>query len=156
MNISDLSSHIEETWERSIVPTLCDFVRIPNKSPLFDPEWEAHGHMENAAVLLAAWCKRQPIKGLTVEVARLPGRTPQLFMEIPGSSNDTVLMYGHFDKQPEFTGWQEGLGGGRGWGGGVGGWGPVIRGGRFCGGGGADDGYAVFSSLTAIAALQAQ
>src|SRR5712675_1813727 len=146
MNISDLSSHIAETWERSIIPTLCDFVRIPNKSPLFDPEWEAHGHMENAAVLLAAWCKRQPIKGLAVEVARLPGRTPLLFMEIPGSSNDTVLMYGHFDKQPEFTGWQEGLGA----------WEPVMRDGRLYGRGGADDGYAVFSSLTAIAALKAQ
>ncbi len=80
MNISDLSSHIAETWERSIIPTLCDFVRIPNKSPLFDPEWEAHGYMEKAVVLLAEWCKRQPIKGLTVEIARLPGRTPLLFI----------------------------------------------------------------------------
>jgi len=64
--------------------------------------------MEKAVVLLAEWCKRQPIKGLTVEIARLPGRTPLLFIEVPGSSNDTVLMYGHFDKQPEFTGWREG------------------------------------------------
>jgi acetylornithine deacetylase/succinyl-diaminopimelate desuccinylase-like protein len=146
MNISDLSSHIAETWERSIIPTLCDFVRIANKSPLFDPEWEAHGYMEKAVVLLAEWCKRQPIKGLTVEIARLPGRTPLLFIEVPGSSNDTVLMYGHFDKQPEFTGWREGLGA----------WEPVIRDGKLYGRGGADDGYAVFSSLTAIAALQAQ
>jgi len=146
MNISDLSSYITETWERSIIPTLCDFVRIPNKSPLFDPSWEAHGYMDKAAVLLAEWCKRQPIKGLTVEIARLPGRTPLLFIEIPGSSNDTVLMYGHFDKQPEFTGWRQGLGA----------WKPVIRDGKLYGRGGADDGYAVFSSLTAIAALQAQ
>src|SRR5882757_5276716 len=146
MNISDLPSHIAETWERSIIPTLCDFVRIPNKSPLFDPEWEAHGYMEKAVVLLAEWCKRQPIKGLTVEIARLPGRTPLLFIEVPGSSNDTVLMYGHFDKQPEFTGWREGLGA----------WEPVIRDGKLYGRGGADDGYAVFSSLTAIAALKAQ
>src|SRR5260370_42336281 len=146
MNISDLSSHIAETWERSIIPTLCDFVRIPNKSPLFDPEWEAHGHMEKAAVLLAEWCKRQPIKGLTVEIARLPGRTPLLFIEVPGSSNDTVLMYGHFDKQPEFTGWREGLGA----------WEPGMRAGKLYGRGGADGGDAVVSSLPAIAAPQAE
>jgi acetylornithine deacetylase/succinyl-diaminopimelate desuccinylase-like protein len=146
MNISALSSHIAEAWDRSIIPTLFDFVRIPNKSPLFDPEWEVHGYMEKAALLLADWCKRQPIKGLAVEIARLPGRTPLLFIEIPGSLNDTVLMYGHFDKQPEFTGWREGLGA----------WEPVIRDGKLYGRGGADDGYAVFSSLTAIAALQAQ
>ena len=39
-------------WDESIVPTLSDYIRIPNKSPLFDPEWEAHGHMRRAAELL--------------------------------------------------------------------------------------------------------
>jgi acetylornithine deacetylase/succinyl-diaminopimelate desuccinylase-like protein len=146
IDIGELSSHIGDAWQRSILPTLCDFVRIPNKSPLFDPEWERHGYMDKAAGLLAEWCRRQTIKGLTVEIARLRGRTPLLFIDIPGNTNDTVLMYGHFDKQPEFTGWQEGLSP----------WEPVIRDGRLYGRGGADDGYAVFASLTAIAALQAQ
>ena len=141
-----LSSYVSDTWQRSILPTLCDFVRIPNKSPLFDPDWERHGHMEKAVLLLAEWCRQQPIEGLTVEIARLPGHTPLLYIEVRGAANDTVLMYGHFDKQPEFTGWQEGLGP----------WEPVIRDGRLYGRGGADDGYAVFASLTAIAALQAQ
>jgi acetylornithine deacetylase/succinyl-diaminopimelate desuccinylase-like protein len=146
VDIGELTSYIGDAWERSILPTLCDFVRIPNKSPLFDAEWEAHGHMEKAAALLAEWCRRQPLKGMSVEIASLPGRTPLLFIEIAGNSNDTVLMYGHFDKQPEFTGWHEGLSP----------WEPVIREGRLYGRGAADDGYAVFSSLTAIAALQAQ
>ena len=146
IDIGELSVHVGDVWQRSILPTLCDFVRIPNKSPLFDPEWEGHGYMDKAVGLLAEWCRRQPIQGMTVEIARLPGRTPLLFIEVPGSASDTVLMYGHFDKQPEFTGWQEGLGP----------WEPVIRDGRLYGRGGADDGYAVFSSLTAIAALQAQ
>ena len=141
-----LCSYVGDTWQRSILPTLCDFVRIPNKSPLFDPDWERHGHMEKAVLLLAEWCRQQPIEGLTVEIARLPGHTPLLYIEVRGAANDTVLMYGHFDKQPEFTGWQEGLGP----------WEPVIRDGRLYGRGGADDGYAVFASLTAIAALQAQ
>ncbi|WP_019216480.1 M20/M25/M40 family metallo-hydrolase, partial [Legionella tunisiensis] len=77
---------------------------------------------------------------------RLPGRTPLLFMEVPGKVEQTVLLYGHLDKQPEMTGWQEGLGP----------WQPVIRDGRLYGRGGADDGYAAYASLTAIKALQEQ
>jgi acetylornithine deacetylase/succinyl-diaminopimelate desuccinylase-like protein len=134
------------TWDDSIVPTLCDYVRIPNKSPNFDPDWEQHGYMEQAAELLAAWCRAQPIKGMSVEIVRLPGRTPTLFIEVAGQNDDTVLLYGHLDKQPEFTGWSEGLSP----------WEPVIRDGKLYGRGGADDGYAVFGSLTAIRALQEQ
>jgi acetylornithine deacetylase/succinyl-diaminopimelate desuccinylase-like protein len=145
IEVAAISDHVNGTWDRSIVPTLCDYVRIPNKSPLFDPEWERHGHMERAVELLANWCRRQPIAGMAVKVARLPGRTPLIFVDIPGGK-DTVLLYGHLDKQPEFTGWEHGLGP----------WEPVIRDGRLYGRGGADDGYAVFSSLTAIAALQAR
>ena len=57
-----------------------------------------------------------------------------------------MLLYGHMDKQPEFTGWADGLSP----------WEPVIRDGKLYGRGGADDGYAVFSSLTAIRLLQSQ
>lgn len=140
-----VTGYVNETWDRSIVPALCEYVRIPNKSPLFDAEWERNGHMERAVELMADWCRRQPIAGMKVKVARLPGRTPLIFVDIPGDG-DTVLLYGHLDKQPEFTGWHEGLSP----------WEPVIRDGRLYGRGAADDGYAVFSSLTAIAALQAR
>src|SRR5258708_36881129 len=104
MNISDLSSYITETWERSIIPTLCDFVRIPNKSPLFDPAWEAHGYMDSAAVLLADWCKRQPTKGWTAEIARLRDRTPLLFFEFPGRSPETAFTSAPFDKHTSSPG----------------------------------------------------
>jgi acetylornithine deacetylase/succinyl-diaminopimelate desuccinylase-like protein len=144
-NPAELKRFVDEVWARSIVPTLCEYIRIPNKSPLFDPQWERHGHMERAVELLAEWCRRQPIAGMTVEIARLEGRTPLIFVEIPGGP-ETVLLYGHLDKQPEFSGWAEGLSP----------WEPVIRDGKLYGRGGADDGYAVFSSLTAIAALEAQ
>jgi len=154
MNTSKARSSIDTWWDESIVPTLADYVRIPNKSPLFDPEWEAHGHMDRAIGLLADWCRSQPIEGIQVEVMRLPGRTPVLLCEVPplggsagrGSDDDAVLLYGHFDKQPEFTGWADGLGP----------WNPVIRDGRLYGRGGADDGYAVFASLAAIRALREQ
>ncbi|HLW23394.1 MAG TPA: M20/M25/M40 family metallo-hydrolase [Steroidobacteraceae bacterium] len=140
-----LGKFIEPVWLDSIVPTLCEYVRIPNKSPLFDPRWEQHGHMERAVQLLADWARRQPIRNLKVEIARLPGRTPLILIEIPGTA-DTVLLYGHLDKQPEFTGWLPGLGP----------WEPVLRDGKLYGRGAADDGYAMFASLTAIAALEAR
>jgi hypothetical protein len=69
-----------------------------------------------------------------------------LFIDIPGQSDDVVLLYGHYDKQPEFSGWDEDLDP----------WTPVIKDGKLYGRGGADDGYAVFGSLTAIRALQEQ
>jgi acetylornithine deacetylase/succinyl-diaminopimelate desuccinylase-like protein len=134
------------TFRDSIVPRLSEYIRIPNKSPLFDADWQSHGYMDKAAELMAAWCREQPIKGLKVEIVRAKGRTPVLFCEIPGSGRDAVLLYGHMDKQPEFTGWAEGLSP----------WEPVLRDGRLYGRGGADDGYAVFSSLTAIRLLQEQ
>lgn len=135
---------VESRWDEDIVPQLIDYIRIPNKSPAFDPDWEAHGYMEEAVALIEGWCRREPIDGLTVEVVRLPGRTPLIYMEIPGQCDDTVLLYGHLDKQPEMTGWREDLGP----------WMPVMEDGRLYGRGGADDGYAAFASLTAIRALQ--
>jgi acetylornithine deacetylase/succinyl-diaminopimelate desuccinylase-like protein len=146
MNVLDpaTESLIRDTWRDSIVPTLCDYVRIPNKSPAFAPDWESAGHMQRAAHLLADWCRKQPIPGMTVEVLCLPGRTPVLLCDVPGELPDCVLLYDHLDKQPEFSGWESGLSP----------WEPVIRDRKLYGRGGADDGYAVFSSLTAIRALK--
>jgi acetylornithine deacetylase/succinyl-diaminopimelate desuccinylase-like protein len=146
MDHSRAGSLINEIWDTSIVPTLCKYVKIPNKSPLFEPDWKALGHMDEAASLMEAWCLKQPVQGMSVEVVRLAGRTPVLLVEVAGQSDDTVLLYGHMDKQPEFSGWDEDLGP----------WEPVIRDGKLYGRGGADDGYAVFGSLTAIRALQEQ
>jgi acetylornithine deacetylase/succinyl-diaminopimelate desuccinylase-like protein len=146
MDLARLSHSIDRTWDDSIIERLVAYVRIPNKSPLFDPQWEAHGYMEQAVGLMADWCRAQPLPGARVEVRRLPQRTPLLLVDVPGELPGTVLLYGHLDKQPEFTGWLPGLGP----------WEPVIRDGRLYGRGAADDGYAVFSSLTAIAALKQQ
>ncbi len=137
---------VTRTWDESIVPALVEYIRIPNQSPAFDAEWEAHGHMEKAVQLVAAWCRSQPLAGMTLEVVRLPGRTPVLFMDVPGSRPGCVLLYGHLDKQPPMTGWEDGLGA----------WTPVLRDGKLYGRGGADDGYAAFASLTALRALQEQ
>jgi acetylornithine deacetylase/succinyl-diaminopimelate desuccinylase-like protein len=100
LNGAELQRFVDTAWEHSILPELCSYVRIPNKSPLFDPAWEQHGHMEKAVQLLANWCRRQHLPGMTVQIERLPGRTPVIFVEVPGTE-DTVLLYGHLDKQPE-------------------------------------------------------
>ncbi len=139
--------YLAEVWKSSIVPTLCDFIRIPNKSPSFDPDWAAHGHMHRAVRLLAQWC--DSVKGLaerSVEIFELPGRTPTLLVDVPAFAGGTgnILIYGHYDKQPEFSGWRTGLSP----------WEPVLDGERLYGRGGADDGYAMFASLAAIAALE--
>jgi len=133
-------------WNDSILEQLAAYIRIPNQSPLFDPQWQSNGHMERAMNLLADWCRAQPLPNARVEVRRLPGLTPLLLIDVPGELPGSVLLYGHMDKQPEFTGWEEGLGP----------WLPVIRDGKLYGRGGADDGYAVFSSLAAIRALKAR
>ena len=149
MDSQKTATLVNQVWDDSIIPELCDYIRIPNKSPMFDPDWEKHGHMEKAVELLEKWCKAQPVAGMQIEIVRLPGRTPVLFIDIPGNTDkqeDVVLLYGHYDKQPEFSGWDDDLDP----------WTPVIRDGKLYGRGGADDGYAVFGSLLAIRALQEQ
>ncbi len=144
---STAQKFVDELWMDSIVPELVEYIKIPNKSPHFDPNWEAHGYMEDAVQQVFAWCTRQDVAGMRSEIVRLPGRTPLIFMEIPGtdpSNEDTILLYGHLDKQPEMTGWADDLGP----------WKPVIKGDKLYGRGGADDGYAAYGSLTAIMALQ--
>src|SRR5260221_7743011 len=145
MDKQAIRSHVENLWDNSIVAELVEYIRIPNKSVAFDKEWLAHGHMERVVARFENWVRRQPIAGMKVEVTRLEGRTPLLFIDIPGQSNDCVLLYGHMDKQPEMSGWREGLGP----------WNPVREGDRLYGRGSADDGYAMFACLGAIGALQA-
>ncbi len=135
-------------WHDEIVPQLVEYIRIPNKSPDFDPQWAEHGYMDAAVKQFEAWGSKKiaGVPGAKLEVVRLPGRTPVIIIEIPGEGDDNVLLYGHLDKQPEMTGWAEGLGP----------WEPVLKGDKLYGRGGADDGYAMFGALGAILALRDQ
>ena len=140
MDKSAIRTHVDRLWDDSVVGELVEYIRIPNKSVAFDRDWKAHGHMDRVVARFEDWARRQPIRGMKLEVVRLEGRTPLLFIEIPGDSKDCVLLYGHMDKQPEMSGWREGLGP----------WSPVIEGDRLYGRGSADDGYATFACLGAI------
>jgi acetylornithine deacetylase/succinyl-diaminopimelate desuccinylase-like protein len=146
MSTRDVTHFISTIWDEQIVPRLVEYIQIPNKSPMFDAKWAEHGYMDQAVLLMETWARAQPIRGMKLEVVRLPGRTPLIFIDIPGQGDDCVLLYGHLDKQPEMTGWSPHLGP----------WKPVIEGDRLYGRGAADDGYAIFGSLSAIAALQAE
>lgn len=146
LNPQKLYDYVRQEWKNKILPSLCDYIKIPNKSPHFDKDWQEHGYMDQAVNHVADWCKAHAPADMKLEVIRLPGRTPLLFIEIPGKTEATVLLYGHLDKQPEMSGWQEGFGP----------WTPVIENERLYGRGGADDGYAAFAAITAINALQAQ
>ena len=145
-----IESFVARKWDEEIIPQLVEYIRIPNKSPMFEAEWARLGHMDAAVKLMETWARAQPIPGMQLEVVQLDGRTPLIFIDIPASDarsgEDCVLLYGHLDKQPEMTGWDEGLGP----------WEPVLDGDKLFGRGGADDGYAIFGSLAAIQALQDQ
>src|SRR5581483_1894362 len=134
----------ERIWEQEILPALHEYIRIPNKSPAYEPRWQEN--MNKAVALIEAWCRARPVAGLSLEVVRLGDRTPVNLMEIPGQGSETVLLYGHLDKQPEMTGWRPGLSP----------WQPVREGDKLYGRGGADDGYSSFASLSALQILAEQ
>ena len=149
-------AHVTRAWDGDIVRQLTDYIAIPAKSPGFDADWAQHGYIDTVMRNAAAWIEAQKVEGLTLEIVRLAGRTPVLFFEIAASSgtssdtatvsSQTVLMYGHLDKQPEFTGWRNDLGP----------WTPKYEDGKLYGRGGADDGYAVYASIAAVQALKSQ
>ena len=152
-----LATFADHAWDKRIVPALTDYIAVPAKSPMFDPDWAGRGLLERVVTDAARWVESRRVPGLKLEVLRLEGRTPVLFFELPAhrpdvgpagsqASADTVLLYGHLDKQPEFTGWRSDLGP----------WTPKYENGLLYGRGGADDGYAVYAAITALEALQAQ
>jgi acetylornithine deacetylase/succinyl-diaminopimelate desuccinylase-like protein len=148
MDFARATAFLDRIWDDEIVPALTDYIRIPNKSPAFDADWEKHGYMEQAVTMFTTWAqsKLKAFPGASLEVVRLKDRTPLILIEIPGQSSGTVLMYGHLDKQPEMAGWTEGTGP----------WQPVLKDNKLYGRGGADDGYAMFASLAALLALKEQ
>ncbi|MEN8260830.1 MAG: M20/M25/M40 family metallo-hydrolase [Pseudomonadota bacterium] len=146
INTEQLKEELEDFWDREIVPTLCDYIKIPNLSIDFDPNWGRHGRMVAVKRLALAWLERHREPSWKIHERSLPGRTPLILVEIPGDDDGNVMIYGHLDKQPEMEGWNEGLGP----------WTPVIRDGKLYGRGGADDGYALFAAVAAVKALKSQ
>lgn len=154
MEHAELTRIVDQLWYSTALPSLKELVAVPALSPGFDPDWARTGHLDTAVALVRDWVLTRDLAGATVEIVRLPGRSPLLLIDIPAWSGgavtgagdqSTVLLYGHLDKQPPMGGWGEGLGP----------WTPVIRDGRLYGRGSVDDGYAGYSAITAVEALRA-
>src|SRR5471032_1586129 len=147
-----LAAFSNTAWDERILPQLKDYVAIPSKSPMFDADWEQHGLLDKVVRDAAQWVEGRKVAGLTLEVIRQPGRTPVIFFEVESTrpatfgTPPTIVMYGHLDKQPEFSGWRNDLGP----------WTPKVENDKLYGRGGADDGYAVYAAISAIEALKAQ
>ncbi len=142
-------SQLSERWDGDILRQLTEYIAIPAKSPGFAPDWEQQGLLDRVLRNAAEWVEAQKVPGLRLEILRMPGRTPVLFFEVEATrtgSQQTVLMYGHLDKQPEFDGWRKDLGP----------WSPKYEDGKLYGRGGADDGYAVYASIAAVQEIQRQ
>lgn len=149
MDAKACQEYISKEWDDSIIPALSDYIRIPNQSPQFDKDVLTNGYQDRAVDLMVKWVEDQKVPGLTVEVVCEEKRTPVIFITIDGDqkTEETVLMYGHLDKQPPMTEfWSEGLGP----------FTPVIRDGKLYGRGGADDGYAIFGAICAVKACKEQ
>lgn len=147
MDKNSFRKYVERFFTSTTLPTLMNFVRIPNLSPSYDPEWQTNGLLTKAANLIISFAKSLNLNKAEINLIQDNGRTPLVFIEIPASrQNDdrTVLFYGHFDKQPHGTGWDPDKGPTK----------PVIVDDHLYGRGAADDGYASFSILTAIKACQ--
>ena len=147
MNTDSTKQFIDQFWDQSVLPALKDYVAIPCKSPIFDTNWKQNGHLDNAVQHCKTWCESLGIEGLRADIYTIEDRTPLLFIEVPGvDDSHNVLVYGHLDKQPEAQGWDAGKSP----------WTPVIEDEKLYGRGAADDGYALFSAMSSIAALRNQ
>ena len=144
MKITEMNSFIHQFWQEEIVPQLFEYIKIPNKSPAFDPNWKENGHMEKVLNLAMHWVKFHAEEDWNIHVFQSENRTPLILLEIPGNTPGNILMYGHLDKQPEMTGWKQGLGP----------WTPILDGDKLYGRGGADDGYAIFASVCSLKAMK--
>ena len=145
---------LREKTKTDLIPAICDFIKIPNQSRLYDDEWDTNGLQEKACHFSMDFAKSQNLKGLSMTFIEEKGKTPAVLAivepfagngKVDESLEKTILMYGHIDKQPPLLGeWSEGLGPHT----------PVIRDGKLYGRGGNDDGYAWFSCVLMAKALQ--
>jgi hypothetical protein len=85
LNAEQVLREVTQAWDSDIVRQLSDYIAIPAKSPAFDAQWQAHGHLETVVQRATDWVRAQKVEGLTLEIVRLPGRTPILWFEVPAT-----------------------------------------------------------------------
>ena len=146
VDYEDLQSRIISGIDNGVIPTLMEYIRVPSLSPLFDPNWETNGLMEQAQNILLSYVNSLQIKGYSQEILKEPGKPWMYFGEIQATNPGlgTIFIYGHMDKQPHFPNWIEGTNNSD----------PAIIDEKLYGRGGADDGYAIPSAALLIKTLQ--
>jgi acetylornithine deacetylase/succinyl-diaminopimelate desuccinylase-like protein len=146
-NAEATAAYVEKWWADWYVKGLCEFIEIPNLSPMFDAEFYTNGTTQAAAKHVDDYINKLEIKGITKHSFTPEGKPPMYVYVVEANGNDkNVMCYGHLDKQPWMMPWREGLGPTK----------AVIEGDFLYGRGGADDGYAPFSCALAIKNLQVQ
>src|SRR5690606_28839066 len=61
MDASKIDRYVGAKWDDEIVPQLVEYIRIPNKSPMFDADWVKNGYMADAVKLMESWARAQSI-----------------------------------------------------------------------------------------------
>lgn len=147
INPEKLKQFVESEFTNNALPSFKTFLTIENCTPAYDPDWDKNGLLKSAASHLKAYAlKSSGVQGLNAILSSDEGKTPFLLVTVDSTSGDgkSILLYGHFDKQPPNSGWSQGLGP----------YLPVEKDGYLYGRGSADDGYAFYAMLTIIKALQ--
>lgn len=147
MDAKKTAAFVKSEWHENVIPSLADFIRIPNVSPSFDSEWDTNGLQVQAFDHVTKWAEAQKLENCKIELLKDAGRTPLLIMEIEARESERACMlYAHIDKQPPMGVWMEGLGP----------YLPAVKDGKLYGRGAVDDGYGFYCAITSIKAIQAQ
>jgi acetylornithine deacetylase/succinyl-diaminopimelate desuccinylase-like protein len=145
---ADLETYIGDEFDKNILPSFKEFLSVPNISPSYDKDWNKNGFLKQAATVLLEYAQNIGISGLNASLCtgEEENVTPFLYIDIDSTSKDEkrVLLYGHYDKQPPLTGWEQGKGP----------YSPIVEDDYLYGRGAADDGCSFYAALTSIKALQ--
>ena len=145
LDLGNLMDRSDEIWEKSILPSLSDFIEIKALSPLFEPDWANLGELDATIELFCKWLDEQGISGMSYETHRIDDLSPVLLVTIEGTGPGEVIFYSHLDKQPSKPElWSEGLHPLR----------AVRRDPWLFGRGSVDDGYGGYLCATSIRLLQ--
>lgn len=142
----NMAEYIDAQFEPFFVKGLQEFVRIPNLTPMVDPDYATNGLVQKAMECVDKNIQSLDIKGLKRTVIQPAGMNPMVVYVVEPSEGATknVMLYGHLDKQPYGPGWEEGLSPTD----------PIIRGEFMYGRGSADDGYSAFACMLAVKSIQ--
>ena len=57
MNIEKMKAFVSAKWKSSIIDELESYIRIPAKSPAFDPAWAENGYLRQVIQNGADWAR---------------------------------------------------------------------------------------------------